>query len=213
MVRSARPILLAGAALSAALLATTLYGAFAAVSGGAINWPVLGFEVIIAIGAAFALMTGLGRFSQGPTMAFACAAGAAVVGTGLSLVARQFPPMGVLSHPFFLLRFALAVSLVFVGVAVAFRREPKALRPLSVGIVCLGGSVLTGGALLASRSLMGIESVFARVGAVLLILVLAIAAGGLLAAGVHLVVSAFERTRMHEPDNSRAGGASPSNAA
>lgn len=210
MVRSARPILLAGAACSAALLATTLYGVSVAMVGGVINWPVLGFEVITAIAAVFALLTGLGKFGQGPSMAFACAAGAAVVGTGLSLVARQFPPMGVLTHPFFLLRFALASGLVLIGAGVAFQREPRALRPLLVGAACLGGSVLMGVALLASRSLMGIESVFARVGAVLLILVLAIASGGLLAAGVHLVVSAFERTRIPETDpagsdNTRSG--------
>ena len=213
MVRSARTILLAGAACSAALLATTLYGGSVAISEGVINWPVLGFEVITAIAAVLALLTGLGRFSQGPTMAFTCAAGAAVVGTGLSLVARQFPPMGVLTHPFFLLRFALAAALVLIGVAVAFQREPKALRPLLTGVACLVGSVVVAGTLLAARGLMGIDSVFARVGAVLLILVLAVAAGGLLAAGVHLVVSAFERTRILEPDNSRPAGPGPSNAA
>lgn len=196
MVRSARPILLAGAACSAALLATTLYGVSTAFGGGMVNWPVLGFEVITALAAVFAILAGLGRFSQGPSMALLCAAGAAIVGTGLSLVARQFPPMQVLSHPFFLMRFALAVSLVIVAAAIAIRREPSAVRPLLAGVLCIVGTAAVGAALIASRALLGIDAIVVRVGGVVLILVLAICAGGLLAAGVHLVITAFERTRM-----------------
>ena len=68
-----RPILLVAAALGAlTALSATAGAGLAAVNG---EWFMLGFEAVVLIASVLCVLTGLGRFRQGPAIALLCYAG------------------------------------------------------------------------------------------------------------------------------------------
>lgn len=162
-------------------------------------WFMLGFEVAILIASAFGVLIGLGRFAEGPALGLACVAGVIAAGSLLGYLAGQ-GNLGVDLKPFLLAR-AMAAAGLAVGAAVAvLMRRPKLSLPrLSIGAICAVAFLATcAAAWKFSSSLANMGTI----GGALVGLLGSVAMLGLLAAAVHLLISAFEAGSLDEPARS-----------
>lgn len=178
-----------------------------AIGGVNQNWPGLGFEAITILGCMFGVLTGLGRFREGPAMALACVLGTVLISAGLGRLSAVQTPAAVLADPWFLARTALVGVLALVATVAVVSRHPKGWKTLLIGSVLgiLGGSGLIGG-YLAWGTLGGSGGALGTVLRTLVGLTGAVAVAGLLCAAVHFTVRAFElgRARDDAPPAERA---------
>lgn len=177
------------ALLSGLVLLSAVVGAGAAALHAPPIWFMLGFEVIIAVAGVFGVLTGLGRFLNGPALALVCVAGAVGAGSLLGFLAGR-GNLAIDLWPFLMARgVAAAAILAMAGWAVLSRRPQESWRRLGVGIACLiGFGAIAGGLWVAQGWLTGLGTMPGAIiglvaGATLL---------GLLAAAVHHVIRAFE---------------------
>lgn len=181
------------AGLCALGLVSVLYGLSLSLGEAGIRWPVVALEVVSAVACLFGLFAGMGRIRDGVGITIGFAAVSLFIGTGLTLVTLEVPPRGIVTHPWFLARTALAGLIVLAAAGSVLNRQPQnwALMIkgaiLSVaGLVLIAGVVGLGGWITSGSITLQVVKV---VGA----LIAVTAAAGLLCVGVHLVIRAFER--------------------
>lgn len=166
-------------------------------------WGMLSFEVVILVASALALLTGLGKFSDGFGLACAtlggCIAAAALLGsidayTNLDAAGSAFAKLVV---PVLLARVGLGGLLAVCGGIAVLARRPAEWKRFFLGLVFtlpvlgVGLAAATGklkaviGATGGSGSILGLSIML--FGGVLAI--------ALLSVGGHLLITAFERCR------------------
>lgn len=158
-------------------------------------WFLIGFEVAILVASAFGVLIGLGRFADGPALGLACVAGVVGAGSLLGYLAGQ-GNLGVDLKPFLLARAMAAAGIAFgAGAAVLLRNPRLSLPRLGIGIGCAVGFVIA--CALAWRFSASLAHLGTVTGALLGLIATAIMLG-LLAAAVHLLISAFEAGSVEE---------------
>lgn len=186
---------LVASGVSLLVLLSALTGAGAAALNSPPVWFMLGFELVIAIAAAFGVLVGLGRFGDGPALALLCVAGTIGTGSLLGYLAGS-GNIGVKLEPFLLAREAAGAVIAAAAAYIVLIRRPRlSVRRLVVGLLCAGAFAAIGAVLWKfSGQLVGLGTLpgafVGLVGAVTLL--------GLLAAAVHLLVSAFETGAIDE---------------
>lgn len=197
------PRLIAGAVSGLILVSALVMGVGALVGGPKPVWFLAGFEVVIAVAGVIGVLTGAGRFREGPALALACVAGAVLVGTLLGCISAQWTLAGHGLRPALLGRTAAAGLIVLTAVWMVMANNPREAVPRLVrgvvfGVVLIGamGALWVMRGRIATMS-MGLRFVAGTIGF--------LALTGLLAASVHLVIDAFVvagRTRDGDPGGS-----------
>lgn len=182
-----------GAALCALGLASVLYGLSLSAGEAGIRWPVVALELVTAVACLFGLLAGFGKIREGVGITIGFAAVAMFVGTGLTLVTLEVPPRGIVTHPWFLARTALAGLIMLAAAGSVLHRRPENWVLVIKGAVLtgLGLGLVAGVVLLGDWITSG--SVTMQVVKVVAALVAVTVAAGFLCIGVHLVIRAFER--------------------
>jgi hypothetical protein len=194
-------------AISGAVVASAVIGAALALLGPVlwpnahVAWVLAGFEVVTIVAAVFGVQVGLGRYSEAPGLALACAAGTVLVASTLAWQGSARNYMGVSLTPFLLARAVASMALGFVGAACVLRRDPRSWRWAIIGAAMAAPAGFVALAMVSDRgwrlldTLMGTSPVqrlaVGTLGAVTV--------GALLAAGGHMVIRAFELGRRDEP--------------
>jgi hypothetical protein len=177
------------------VLLSSLAGAGAAAFNAPPVWFMLGFEVVIAFATVFGILTGLGRFSDGPALALVCVAGVVGAGSLLGFLAGR-GNFSMNLTPMLLAREAAAAGILgAAGILVLMRRPRLAMRRFAIGAACAAAFVgLSGGLWLFGSPLRQLGTVAgAGVGLVLSVVVL-----GLLATAVHQLIGAFETGALND---------------
>ena len=162
-------------------------------------WMMFGFELVSMVAAVFGVGVAMGRFADGPALTLLCIAG--VWGTGTlfgRVTAIHHPGLRTLTtDPWVLGRVVLSVLVLAAAAYAVLMRNPRSWLVLIRGVV-LGGLALgilgAGWALRGSavlRTVSGPLEILRIVG----LFVAALAVGGLLSVGGHLVIRAFEMGR------------------
>jgi hypothetical protein len=181
--------------VSGLVLLSALAGAGVAALHSPPVWFMLGFEVVIGVAAVFGMLTGRGRFGDGPALALVCVAGAVGAGSLLGFLAGR-GNIGVNLTPFLLAReAAAAVYLGVAGAMVVMRRPGVSLRRLAIGLAC--AAAFAGEAALLWKMRGSLGGLGTMAGA-LVGLVAAVTLLGLLAGAVHQIVGAFEAGQLDE---------------
>jgi hypothetical protein len=183
------------AGVSAVVLLSSLVGAGAAALNSPPVWFMLGFEVVIAVAAVFGVLTGMGRFGEGPALALVCVAGAVGAGSLLGYLAGQ-GNIGIGLKPFLLAREASAAAIAGAGGVIVMMRRPQvSVRRMAIGLACAGSFAgICAGLWVFGNRLSGLGTMAgALVGLASAVTLLA-----LLAAAVHLIIGAFEAGALDE---------------
>jgi len=200
MPRVPRVILLVAAALGALLGLSVVYGMVQAFSGSRTNWAVFGFEAITLLAAGFALIHARGRFTHAPALLYANIVLVVVVSTGLGLVSLGLPPRKVLVHPFMLARLGIAAAYGVLILAVVFRaRRSLWLRFAMGGILTALPLLASAGAWMTRSSWLAPTQGITRIAITSAAIIGSLVAIGVLCAGVHQLIRAFELGSDH-PD-------------
>ena len=160
---------------------------------------MLGFEIVVFVAAALAILAGLGRFKSGYGLALACVAGAVGGATLLGYVDGKpnfvsNPDTARLLKALVLARIGLVGALGALGAIAVLIRDRRSWGHLVKGLIVSAPVVLVGGLalafardwLLSPRDGAG-EAV--RIGTLVLgVMVL----GGFFCAGVHQIIRAFQ---------------------
>jgi hypothetical protein len=207
-----RPVRLLVIAVSVGVLATALLAAAAALgapilkAGERPGWAMFGFELVTMTAATLGVLLGLGRYPSGPGLGLACIAGTILVASALGWqsVGRQIA--GVPLTPLLAIRAAAAGLLGAAGAWTVLSRRPGALAVAIRGGLLVLPVLLLAGALVYPTSRRLLDR---AVGASPAILFIAVTVGflvttALIAAGVHLVIQAFEMGRTEEPTSRSA---------
>jgi hypothetical protein len=183
--------------LSAVLLAALAAGAPLLARDQRPSWALFGFEVVIAVAGVLGVLTGRGRFADGPGLALACVAGTILIGSGLGWQGAGRQLLGVPLLPVLGGRALAALVLGAIGAWTVLSRDTRAIRLAITGMLLLLPVVLGAVAVVrpAGRRLLdklmgtspGIQFMVAVGG-------FAVAAV-LLSAGCHLIIRAFELGR------------------
>jgi hypothetical protein len=167
------------------------------VTGARPAWALFGFELVTLAAAILGVLLGQGRFRSGPAIGLACIAGTILVASGLGWQSTAHALGGVSLNPLLAFRVAAALVLGLVAAWSALSRHPSSLRTACLGVLLIAPVVGAGGLLATSR---GREWAGAAIGSspaveFIVASVAFLAATALLAAGVHLVIRAFELGR------------------
>ena len=188
------------------LSAVTLVSALAGLVGSAMSqaYYLAGFEVIVVVACILGVLTGLGKFNSGPSIAIACTAGTIFVGAVLGYISLAGSIFGV--RPLYFLAFRVLIAFAMFGCAggVLLARRPGAsMRLLLLGVAFGAPVVLALGAWMKIGAVrQAVHGVNPNLLAVLAT-PLALLAIGLISASAHCLIRAFEigvETRM--PDDS-----------
>ncbi|HMN40675.1 MAG TPA: hypothetical protein PKE29_07490 [Phycisphaerales bacterium] len=211
-----KPIGLVLAIVCGAVALSALAGAPLALFAAKPLYFLMGFEVVILVAGVFGVLAAMGRFAEGPGLTLLCVA--AIVAIGSLLGDQTAKLTNPLSGPivvqvrraqvewdvtlFFALRL-VAAGLIGVGAGwvVLARRPRESAGSLVRGLAALGAFVAIVGGGWALRGAIGRLGPFV---ATLVGLAAAVAALGLLAAGVHFIVRAFEFGRIRESATGKA---------
>jgi hypothetical protein len=195
------------------LLASAIVGAAASVMvsrwdpNQAPIWTMLGFEIIIAAAAIIGLLTGLGRFREGPAMAWTIVAGATLLGSVLGYQAALRNIAGYSLTGPLLGRASLSITLLVIASLTVLIRDRRSMPMAIKGLVLAGPPVALGLAAFVlargTRAEAWIQSILS------LPLALKMVAGGfaLVAGGVafcigtHLIIRAFELGRLGDSES------------
>jgi hypothetical protein len=165
-------------------------------------WFLLMFEAAIAVAAVMGVLTARGRFAMGPALALVCVTGCFLVGSYLSYLGAGKRLYRLDLTPLVAARLILSLMRGGTAAGIVLARKPGRSLPLFArGAACaivvvamLGATWLLRGRLAALPGL--VAGALAIVGFVVFT--------GFLAAGVHLLISAFETGR---PETGATGGA------
>jgi hypothetical protein len=162
---------------------------------------LFGFEIVAIVAAVLGILLARGRFAESPGMALACIGGTVLLSSALGWQAAGRQLGGMTLTPFLALRGLAAIALLAAAAFCTLRLEPRSWRPAIVG-AALGAPVpLAAAAYLYGPSRRMIEAIVGdsplllTLGAIGAVVVL----GGLLAASVHLIISAFEQAADRQP--------------
>lgn len=160
-------------------------------------WFLAGFEIVTLVVGVFGVLIGLGRVREGVPLALVCVAGGVAAmslfgyqGAGRAIVGLTSSPITL--SGWLIARFAAAgMLIVCAGVVMIRRRLNVAVPVLAKGIGCLVALGVVGAGMWTIR---GTITAWQLPGAVMAMggLVLASVLIGLLAAGVHCTIRAFE---------------------
>jgi hypothetical protein len=198
--------------VSLLVFASAVAGAGAAVvvplvvSGEQARWAMFGFEVVCAVAAALGVLVGLGRYASGPGLALACIAGTILVASRLGWQAGGRQIAGVSLSPLLAARGAAGLALGLAGIAVVLGRRPGAWRTAFIGGLLILPVAAGAVALLVPAGRQAVGSWLGTSPAFIfgVAVVAFLGATALLAAGVHLVIRAFEMGRTEEPTSRSA---------
>jgi hypothetical protein len=192
----------AGALVLSALLglSAVVFAVLAALHSPKPAWFMMGFELVMIAASAMGILTGLGRFREGPAMALGCVAAVTAVaaylgylGAGKQLYAHSLLPLLVA-------REGLAACLAVVGAWMVLARRPDRSLPAFLrGVACGVPIPLLLAAAWRWRAAINTSGIMQTMVATVGFLVLT----GLLAASVHLLIRAFQFGRV------RAGPGAP----
>lgn len=157
-------------------------------------WGMFIFEPVQLIAAVFGVLFARGRHNESPALALLCVAGVFVLASALAYVAIQREPIGKVFGPIMFLRIAGGFALVATAAVLVLNRRPRSWRTFFIGAGLLTPLVLMGGAVAMGVGRSLVQSVFGMggFGGFVVQLLAFIVVTGLLAAGVHLVIRAFE---------------------
>lgn len=167
--------------------------------GQKVAWLLFGFEVVIFISGAIAILFGVGRFSSGPGLALACVAGTILLAAKFGAISANNQLGSVPLGKVILARAIIAGIIASAGAWCVLSRDRRSIRPALIGAACGLPVLVTIGAALEPGLRRKIESAVSAsttmtVVGVLITVVLAI----LLCASVHLLVRAFEFGRLDD---------------
>lgn len=189
-------------ALALAGLASLALGVLALLRGfqGATSSPILPFTVLFdALGllaAIFGALAAIGRFNVGPAMALASVGGVSIIAAALGFdTANKGGFSAIQRDPMVLARVGLSGAILALAATIVLVRQPKE----SFKRVILGGVLLVVGVMLgamwtlpALRGWLQSSSVLGVASAVVALIATATIAIGLVSAGGHNLIRAFE---------------------
>jgi hypothetical protein len=182
---------------SAAILLSALAGApLAAIAPDKPAWPMLGFEVVIALAGIIGLFLGFTRPTQSPGLAMLCVAGTVFLCAALGYLSVGGSLGSFPMKLWLLLRLALAaITGAAAAWAVLGSRPGETLPKATVGIALLAPSAAAVG-LVVTGTLPKLASLVpASVPSGVLLtagVLIGTAAAATLCAGVHKIIRAFE---------------------
>jgi hypothetical protein len=201
-----RTIRMASLAISALVLVSALVGAGLALMApwisaqGHPSWALASFEGITVAAAAIGVLFGLGRYGEAPGLALVCVAGtmfgAAVLGWAGS--AKAF--LGHSLTPYLLARALAAACLGLLGAASVLSRDPRSWRMAVTGaLLCAPATLIAAGVMTGpGQRLMAVALGSSPLQRSAVIVFGGLAVGGMLAAGGHILIRAFELGRAGE---------------
>ncbi|MEX2219175.1 MAG: hypothetical protein WD749_10510 [Phycisphaerales bacterium] len=195
--RLVRPLTLA---LSAALLLSAVVSASLALLGpvlstpAQVSWVLVGFEAIVIVAAVFGVLFGRGRFEESPAMALACIAGTVLLASALGWQGANRALLGVSLTPLLAGRALAAGVLGAAAAACILGPHPRAWRRALLGAAMTAPALLVGAAVVTGSGRRVIDALLGQspVQQMAVTVAGALVVGGLLAAGAHLVIRAFE---------------------
>ena len=183
--------------LSAVLLAALAAGAPLLAKDQKPSWALFGFEIVTAVAAVLGIAFGRGRYSEAPGLAVACIAGTILVAAGLGWQGSGRQLLGVSLTPVLAGRTLAALVVGGAGAWCVLSRDRRSIGLAVLGAILLAPVIGVAGVMMrpAGQTLLNKLSAagpgvqfMAAVGG------FAIAAG-LLSAGTHLLIRAFELGR------------------
>lgn len=199
--------------LSAAVLLTTLMGVIAALFLSPKPAPaLLGMECVVAMAAAMGLMFWRGRWHNAPAMTLACVAGTILAGSVFGYFGVNGTIGGYSLKPYVGFRALAAVAIAGAGCLCVLIRDKRSWPVFLKGALCAAPAAAIAMVLAVPRG----RSLLAPVlnGGLLVQMVVVVGGfllwAGLLSAGVHLIIKAFEFGRL-ERDPVPPKKASPGN--
>ncbi len=189
-------------ALPGMYLATGHLGGFA--------WGIFGFEALTILAAVFGVLVGLGKFRDGFALALACLAGTILVAAVFGIRVDARPKIGddPTLQPWINRMLALRMAVVFGYAALAslavFARDRRCWVSAMRSMACLIPAALIAGGVFRFGLPFGGEAGSSEPNAarVISFLVIAMAVGGLVSVGGHLMIRAFEFGRLeNETEN------------
>ncbi len=199
MPRPPRPILVLAAALNAGIALSGLFGMSLGLRGNPANWFVVGLEAVIVFAGVMGILAAtrpVRGFREGPAIGMLCVAGSAIACAGLSYIALKAGFNGIQKDPLALGRFAAAGGLVALAALAVLLRKPRdTVRPLLLSAVMLAASLGIAATFGAPGPRHMIHGTHAIVEA-LIFLVGGVVFVGFFSAGIHLMITAFDRGRL-----------------
>lgn len=199
MPRPPRPILALAAGLSACVALSGLFGVSLGLRGSPANWFVVGLEAVIVFAGVMGVLAAtrpVRGFREGPAIGMLCVAGSAIGCAGLSYIALRAGFNGIQRDPLTIARFAAAGGLVALAALTVLLRKPRqTVRPLLLSAAMLAISLGIGAIFGAPGPRHMIHGTHAIVEA-LIFLIGGVVFVGFFSAGVHLMITAFDRGRL-----------------
>lgn len=161
-------------------------------------WGMFGFEIVQIAAAVIGILFARGWWREHPAHVMLCVALVFVVGSVLAFVAIKGQPIGTYFTPVMLARISCGFLIAALAAFVTLNRNPKSWRSMIVGSVLLMPLVLAAGAGMTSPGRSAIRAILgvSGFGGFALQTALFLVVTALLAAGIHLIIRAFESTRI-----------------
>lgn len=189
----------------AVLASAVLLGALAAAApllaaGQRPSWALFGFEVVVCVAAVLGILTGRGRFADGPGLALACVAATILVASALGWQGAGRKLLGVSLAPVLGGRALAALTIGAIGAWCVLARAPGSIRLALIGSLLVLPVVFVAGASLHPTGQRLLEKAMGTSPGVQFLVVVAsfTVVAILLSAGAHLIIRAFE---MGRPDS------------
>jgi hypothetical protein len=167
-------------------------------------WMLAGFEAVVLFAAVIGLMTAIGRITEGQTLSAAMVAMTLVVAAVLASISANHTVAGFRLRPIVLGRVGLGGLAGLAAILLALRSSRDAVR------LAVGGSLVAPPAVVAGLFVLGraepILSLLDGLGPVTGLsvwIVIGLAALAAIAAGGHLVITAFEPVDPPKPPSPR----------
>jgi len=169
------------------------------------RYLALGFEATLILAGCFGVLTGLGRFRDGPGLATLCVGGAVFVCGTLSeptlvprLLGRGGAPSVVMGVDMVMLavaRVMCGLALIALAAVIVLVRRPKASMGLVIRGALVGLPVVAAMALAGSGTVRGFVAGLQPVIVVPLIVVGVLVLGACLSVSIHCFIRSFEMGR------------------
>lgn len=157
-------------------------------------WAMFLFEPVHLLASIFGVMFARGRHNRHPAMTLLCIAGVFILASPLAFIAIRGERISAIFGPVLLLRTACGFALAATAGALVLNRKPSTWRPFLIGSALLAPLGLAGGMFVTGIGRGSMQAVLGMsgFGGFMVQLALFMVVTALLAAGVHLVVRAFE---------------------
>ncbi len=160
-------------------------------------WAMFLFEPVHLLACVLGLMFARGRFNNHAAMTLLSIAGVFILASPLAFIAIRGERISAIFGPVLLLRTACGIALAATAGALVLNRKPATWRPFLIGSALLAPLGLVGGLFITGIGRGSMQAVLGMAGfaGFMVQLVLFMVVTALLAAGVHLVVRAFEQAQ------------------